>query len=277
MFGQHMLLAGAASGGGGAGPWPDIDTFSYDSKSLDTQTQVTRAAGLAISADGSKLYCLDNVARDVNQYAISTPFDISTGAYDSKRYDSSSVTSGAQSMFLSPDGGKLFILGNGDDTAHQFTLSTDFDISTASSDTKSFDFSSQEDTPYGITFSPDGSKMYVVGKQNDSVFQYTLSSAWDISTASYDSKSLDCSTQEGSPEGVAVDTSGTRVYVIGLGGDIYQYNLSTPFDVSTGSYASKTLDVSSQASSAVDLAFGDDGAKLYVYNKDADIVYQYSS
>ena len=38
--------------------------------------------------------------------------------------------------------------------------------------------------------------MYVVGSSLDTVYQYALSTAWDVSTASYDSVSLSVSSQD---------------------------------------------------------------------------------
>ena len=39
----------------------------------------------------------------------------------------------------------------------------------------------------------DGTKMYIVGSSGDSVESWTLSTAWDISTGSYDSVSIQSS------------------------------------------------------------------------------------
>ena len=100
------------------------------------------------------------------------------------------------------------------------------DASTASYDSVSFDVGSQEGAPYGVAFKPDGTKMYVVGSSSDSVYQYTLSTAWDLDTASYDSVSFDVSSQESSPRGVTFKPDGTKMYLIGFGSDsVHQYSL----------------------------------------------------
>ena len=100
------------------------------------------------------------------------------------------------------------------------------DVSTASYDSVSFDVGSQEGAPYGVAFKPDGTKMYVVGTSSDSVHQYTLSTAWDLDTASYDSVSFDVSSQEGSAKDVEFKPDGTKMYVVGSNSDsVYQYTL----------------------------------------------------
>ena len=48
------------------------------------------------------------------------------------------------------------------------------DASTASYDSVSFDVGSQESSPRGVTFKPDGTKMYLIGFSSDSVHQYSL-------------------------------------------------------------------------------------------------------
>ena len=48
---------------------------------------------------------------------------------------------------------------------------------------------------YGIEFNTDGTKMFVVGRTNNNIDEYTVSTGFDVSTASYDS-SLDVSSQE---------------------------------------------------------------------------------
>ena len=48
-----------------------------------------------------------------------------------------------------------------------------------------FQYQSQEQLPTGMAFNNDGTKMFVVGNTGYDVNEYTLSTAFDISTASY--------------------------------------------------------------------------------------------
>jgi hypothetical protein len=107
--------------------------------------------------------------------------------------------------------------------------------------------------------------MYVGGTANDTVYQYTLSTGWDLSTASYASKSLSVSSQDATLTGFCFNSDGTKLFASGTVSDsIYQYNLSTAYDVSTGSYASKSLDVSSEETNPRDVFLADDDKTLYV-------------
>ena len=49
----------------------------------------------------------------------------------------------------------------------------------------SFSVNSQEREPRGLTFNNDGTKMFVTGWHGDDINEYTLSTAWDVSTASF--------------------------------------------------------------------------------------------
>ena len=64
---------------------------------------------------------------------------------------------------------------NTGDDVNEYTLSTGFDVSTASF-VDSFSVSAQETTPTGVCFNADGSRMFIVGNVNDTVYQYSIGS-----------------------------------------------------------------------------------------------------
>jgi 6-phosphogluconolactonase (cycloisomerase 2 family) len=120
--------------------------------------------------------------------------------------------------------------------------------------------------------------MYIVGDANSAIYQYTLSTAWDVSTASYASKSKDVSGQDVAPRHVVFNTDGTAMYIVGQANNtVYQYTLSTAWDVSTASYASKSVSVSRQEGTPTGLAFSDDGTAMYIVGVATDTVYQYDT
>jgi hypothetical protein len=101
-------------------------------------------------------------------------------------------------VFFKPDGLKMYVIGTISDAVFQYDLSTAWDVSTASftyPTTEYFSVGSQETNPTGVFFKPDGLKMYVIGSFGDDVNEYDLSTAWDVSTASYSSKLFCCSTR----------------------------------------------------------------------------------
>ena len=68
----------------------------------------------------------------------------------------------------------MLLIGNSSDTAFRYSLSTAWNVGTASYDNVSLSVSSQENSPISIAFSSDGTKMYIVGTTNNTVYQYTV-------------------------------------------------------------------------------------------------------
>ena len=61
-------------------------------------------------------------------------------------------------------------------------------------------------------------------RQNGLIYQYALSTAWDLLTATYDN--ININIQDSVPEGMFFNSNGTKLYEIGSGSElIYQYNL----------------------------------------------------
>src|SRR6056297_1306662 len=83
------------------------------------------------------------------------------------------------------------------------SLTTPYIFSSASYDSVSFDVSSEDTDPRSLAFNDDGTKFYVLGRTNDTIFQYSLSVAYDMSTASYDSVSFDVSGEDTQPYSLA--------------------------------------------------------------------------
>ena len=206
-----------------------------------------------------------------------TYVSIDQGQYTGNSFDFSSQDSQTYDIYIKPDGTKAYTIGAIGDAVYQYSLSTAWDISTASYDSVSFSVSSQGSQPDGLIFKPDGTAMYVSDITNDAIYQYTLSTAWDISTASYASKSLSVSSQATNPRSFYIKTDGTKLYVNDGGNDtIYQYSLSTAWDVSTGSYDSVSLSITSTDSIPTGLSFNSDGTRMYHAGYENDAVYLYT-
>jgi hypothetical protein len=224
------------------------------------------------------MYLLGAANDTLFQYSLSTAYDVSTASYDSVSFSVATQDAAPIDFSFNSDGTKLFMLGNVNDTVFQYSLSTAFDLSTISYDSVSFSISSQDSLPLGIGFNSDGTKMFIVGNTNDSVFQYSLSTGFDLSTASYDSVSFSVTSQDTSPSTIAFNSGGTKMFIGGGASEtIYQYNLTTGFDISTASYASVSFSVASQDTTLLGFSFNSDGTKMYVSGNTNDTVYQYTT
>ena len=78
-------------------------------------------------------------------------------------------------MAFSNDG-TMFVVGNDEDSIYEYTLTTPFDVSTAShAGNDGFSVTTQDRNPTGMAFSNDGAKMFVVGNAGNDINEYTLS------------------------------------------------------------------------------------------------------
>lgn len=132
----------------------------------------------------------------------------------------------------------------------------------------------QEDNPSGIFFKPDGTKMYMVGGNGDDVNEYSLSTAWNISTTSY-VRNFSVASQDTVPNDVFFKPDGTKMYITGYAGtSIYEYDLSTAWNISTASYL-QSFSVSAQETNPQGTFFKPDGTKMYVTGRASDLVSEY--
>ena len=91
-------------------------------------------------------------------------------------FDVSGVETIPTTVKFSPDGKTMFIIGVGSDTLRQYSLSTAFDLSSSPTQVKEKDLSTIEGAPQDIEFNSDGTIVYVIGTENNSIDQWTLSS-----------------------------------------------------------------------------------------------------
>ena len=175
-----------------------------------------------------------------------------------------------------------------------FTLTFGFDLPNGSYDSKTFDpyDSSNSNTNYsnnGVTFSHDGTKMFVTGSTpTDSVVAYSLSTAWDVSTASYHSF-FNPSQTSNDIKKVLFNANGTKMFLmhmstnslfsIGQGGTgLYEYTLSSAYDLtSTITYIDGySLSNSGSVTQPYDGSFNADGTRLFVMSYNTDTIVQFN-
>ena len=191
------------------------------------------------------MFVVGLTGKDVNEYTLSTGFDVSTASF----VDSFSVSSQETApvgITFNTDGTKMFVIGHSGADVNEYTLSTGFDVSTASYDSN-FSVSSQEIYPSSVTFSNDGKKMFVIGINDDEVNEYSLSTGFDVSTASFVGN-FSVSPGVPAPNCLAFNNDGTKMFVGDhLGKDINEYTLTTPFSIVdvSGEHSGDVIDTNS--------------------------------
>jgi len=224
------------------------------------------------------MYLIESATDSVFQYSLSTAYNLSTASYDSVSFSVGSQNVVPKALAFNNDGTKMYMAGQAASATdvYQYTLSTAFDLSTASYDSVSFRASNETITA-GLAFNNDGTKMYIVGANDDDVKQFSLSTAFDLSTASSDSVALDVSGESSVPGSIAFNSDGSLIYVVGqIGQEVNKYSLSTAFDLSTASYEER-FSTSSQDTSPAGIMFSGDYTKMYLLGASNDTIYQYST
>jgi hypothetical protein len=252
-------------------------TITMAATSRNSNLQDISPNGLFFNSSGTILYVMGNSNDTVTQYMLSTPWDVSTASYSMKSKNVSAQDTSPLDVFISADGTKMYVMGNFNDTVFQYTLSTAWDVSTATYSSLSKSVTAQESDPTSVTFTADGTKMYIIGTITNTVYQYTLSTPWDVSTATYSSISKSTATEGNVSYALNFTTDGTKMFVVSAANKaIYQYTLSTPWDVSTATFSFLSKNVSAQGANIFGAAFSNDGTKMYVVGNMNRAIYQYT-
>jgi sugar lactone lactonase YvrE len=269
----YVQTDGSIAAGATSIPY-DISSAAY-TQNFSVSSQDTSPQGLAFSPDGTKMFMVGYADDKVFQYALSTAFDISTASYSSIYFSVAAQETIPRGLAFSVDGGKMFVLGTTADQVFEYTLSSAFNVSTASF-VDAFSVAAQETDPQGIAFSTDGAKMFITGHTGQDVNEYALSTVFDVSTASY-TQNFSISSQETQPTGIAFNSVGTKMFIIGVTGqDVNEYTLSTGFNVSTASFSGITFSVATQETSPQAVVFNTTGTNFYVLGASGDDINQYA-
>ncbi len=141
-----------------------------------------------------------------------------------------------------------------------------------------YDVSSNETTPTGVIFNPEGTKMYVTGIGNDRILQYTLDVAFDVTSISGLEQSRNITNVENRPQDIKFNSDGTVIFILGTENDgIARWSLSTPYDISSINASTIVAD-STYTSIGGDprgLDFNNDGTKMFILDGSQQQVEEY--
>jgi DNA-binding beta-propeller fold protein YncE len=162
----------------------------YDPTSVGSLTNTitslpSEPVGLFFRTDGTSFYVLDDSSpREITQFDMSTPWDISTAS----NVASNGITGGLLTGLSAEETGKFFYYCDWDDNlVYQQELNTAWDISSGFASSNSFNVTNNGNTgrPDGVSVKPDGTKLFVFDNDSDDVDEYDMTTANDISTLSF--------------------------------------------------------------------------------------------
>ena len=200
------------------------------------------------NGDGTKMFILDTIngnTESIDTYSLTTPYDISTCSYI---VGSTQTFGGGMEMRdiqFNQDGTMLFIFNQkGNYDIKQYALGSAYDLSSptliasyggpGSGGLRAIQAYSQ-----GMTFSFDGSRMFLSGnKDTNDVQEFLLSTPFDLSdTITYTGK-YDASDQIDRISGIAFSSDGMKMFLtdwrsLASTRGMYEYDLTCPFGVIT--------------------------------------------
>ena len=252
--------------------------YNYALTKLYVGSQDNTPLEVFMSTDGTKFYMVGKTTDKVYQYNLSTAYDVSSASYNSVSFSVASQSTEPTGISFSVDGTKMYIVEASNGLIYQYTLTTGFDLSTASYASKSFDTSSQRSGAevQDVSISSNGTRLYIIISNH--IYEYTLSTAYDVSTATYNSKTYSYSTQVAAGVGMAFGNSGTKLYLMGAVSSIdtvFEYTLSTAWDVSTASYSNNSFIAAGRTNDGKGLALSSNGEHIYSLGYTGDSVFQY--
>ena len=225
----------------------DINTATYSGTSFNLESQDNQVGPqMYFKQDGTSFWLVGIQNKNVVQYNMSTANDLSTATYSGSSFSISAQEAQPRAVWFKPDGTKFFVAGTSD-IVFSYSMTTAFDLSTASYDNVSFSMVAQDGMTEGLAFDEDGTKFYQVGNTSKKIFEYNLSTAWDLSTASYNNISF--STELNSPRSIAYKSDGTQFF-------ISDYIATTVYSIDAG-VTKLTLPASVQNTPTLEFKKGD--------------------
>ena len=249
-------------------------TYSVNSEEINPR-------GITFNNDGTKMFIVGQTGDDVNEYTLSTGFDLSSTVTFVDSFNVNSQELKPLSVKFNADGTKMFIVGN--TKVHEYALTTGFDVSTASfTQTLVTSTLINETSNFGLDFKPDGTKMYITGAQKDKIYEFNLSTAFDISTATFNqdfhvgNKGDSWASGDWEPFGIEFSTDGIRLFIVGTGGnEVNLYKLSTAWDVSSATFVERYV-IGPGTTNPSGIHISPDGTKMFIVGNHTDLVRSYT-
>jgi len=231
--GTTVLLS--ESFGGQPAPGTSLNSVTFDSVILDTSVNSPDTRSFVFSPSGTELYTGEENSDDIIRYNLSTPFDLSTASFNSAvlDYNALSGLSVADSIQFKPDGTEVYVAGSG--IVATYSLSTNYDISTASF-VRATDLNADLfNTAFGAVFSNDGQTLYFCVNGRTVLQYFTLSTPFNTSTATYVGVTPEVTNNFATVINAKFISNGDQLVTVSNSTDDVQlYDLATAYDATSG-------------------------------------------
>jgi sugar lactone lactonase YvrE len=250
-------------------PW-NTSLIDLAGSKTEYVAQGTELKDVIFSADGQKMYTINDNQNRIRQYSLSTPWDISSATYGTNAensYDASALDTTVNGLAINDSGNTFYVVGDINNKIYELRATTPYVVNSSNMTVPtgaSFNVSSEATVLHSVAFSSTGSKMFVLNKTPSEIFEYSLSTPWWVNTATYSTRSLSLVSEETGAHGMFFKPDGTRVYVVGSGGlTIDEYSLGTAWQIDTGLYVRSANSTFNSSRIPHGVAIKSDGSTLY--------------
>jgi hypothetical protein len=236
---------------------------------------------------GSKLYVHSNYTTNsygyIYQYNLSTAYQLSTATYSGNSLNIFSTENRGTGISFKTDGTKMYIVGITGDEVQTYNLSTAWDLSTATSAGETFNLNSgiaNQTAPSDVNFKSDGTTMWTTCFNTEKLVEWSLSTAWNVSTASYVRDVVMSSSHNLSDLYFSRwNSDGTKFFVGGTTTDGFaEFDASTAYRIDT---LTKTETLNFRDSDVVSTVYSydisDDGSYFFVGGSDSATIAKYKA
>ncbi len=244
----------------GTGTGWDVLNATYSGRNALFSPTISTVGGIAIKDNGTRLFVAGSASTNNKsrfyQWTFNTPYLIDEGLTYGGVIDFTpqlGTNGGRNDLWMSDDGTFLFATNFSSEIVVKMTMSTPWDITSAS--IVSTHNTSSDYAPVAVEFSADGLTMLVASfhdsflTTNMDILEFTLSTPYTPPTNLFSSGATKIDIAEidrgNGSEGVhdmKFGPGGTKLYVYArtVSDRIFEYDLSTPYDINTKTYAGTT-------------------------------------
>ena len=286
--GNNVTINGAnntaltiAEGGTGIASWT-LKRYTPGSPAFSAVE--SNGTGLFFKSDGTVMYYSGQTSDRVNEFALSTSWDITTATNVATSGTSIASQDGnSRAIYFKPDGTKMYMHGSATQRVYEYTLGTAWWSNTASNVGAFVGNAWYGTTPNGLQFNSTGSRMYVANSTGN-IQVFSLSTPWSVNSASYTSNFYANNSLEGAYQGFSFNSSGNSLVLAGssTGKSLVQFNLATPYDLTTAVYVGRQyyrdpIGGDNTSTGMFGIYYADSVNSVFVQDQASDVVSQWST
>lgn len=251
------------------------------------KTELARPQAVFFGDSGNKMFILSELGARVLSYDLDTAYESATLKYVSS-FNLKLQDQFPTGMCFDSTGGYMFIVGIGDPSTsgdgsivYRYTLSTPWDITTASYSGNNLDVTAQMNKVTGIVFNSTGSQLVLVGSTTTTsavyvTYNFGVGNEYDLSAAAYGT-TVTLVPYDLTVTGMATNASGSKLYVTGATNDnVYEFTFATPNNFASSITATTSFSISDVETEVTGVYVSTSDDKMYVIGETSDSVIEYN-